>query len=356
MKSALIIKTSSIGDILQTFDVLSYLKDRQGIEKVDWIVEKPSASLIEAHPDIHQAIVIDTKAWRNNLLSLHSLREIAAVRKKLQMTAYDVVFDLQGNSKSALFTLWAQSPYKVGYTWDCVPEKTNWLATNTKIPTRLHKNVRDRYLSLVQGFFRDSNDFKAQPFSFFLTSEEKERVDNAIHSSSALHIAICCGSNWPNKCLSEERILSLCTQMAATEPCFFYFVWGNAQEKIRAEQLAAQFSQTASPIGNFSLPELHAFFSFVDGVIAMDSAPLHLAALTETPTLSFFGPSKLDVYKPQGPTHRAVQGKCPYGTSFAYRCPKLRTCPTGACMHAENLSFEGIEMWVKNLNSLKAPL
>lgn len=351
MKSALIIKTSAIGDILQSFDVVAYLKERQGIERVDWVVEKTSARIVEAHPGIHEAIIVDTKAWRKRPVSIPSFKQIAAVRKKLRVTAYDAVFDLQGNSKSALFTLWAQSPYKVGYSWQNLPEKSNWLVTTAKIPTDMQKNVRSRYLSLVQGFFRDDEPFAAKAFSFSLTEEEREHVAKKIIPSSTKHIALCCGSNWPNKCLKDPAILSLCQKMREMEPCHFYFVWGNPQEKERGERLASHFPEDASTVGNLNLLELHAFLASMDGIVAMDSAPLHLAALTETPTYSFFGPSRLEIYKPLGSFHQGAQGRCPYGVSFAYRCPKLRTCPTGACMDGENLQGVSFEEWFRSLES-----
>jgi heptosyltransferase-1 len=68
-------------------------------------------------------------------------------------------------------------------------------------------------------------------------------------------------------------------------------------------------------------------------IISVDSFSLHLAATCNTKTFSIFGPSSSAKYAPIGFQHKSVQGSCPYGQTFDKRCKKLRTCPTGACMH-----------------------
>ena len=61
---ALIVKTSSLGDVLHTFGVVEYLK-RQGVETVGWAVEKKAAPLIHAHPNVDTVIEIDSASLRS---------------------------------------------------------------------------------------------------------------------------------------------------------------------------------------------------------------------------------------------------------------------------------------------------
>jgi len=68
MMRILVVKTSSLGDIIQAFPVLDYLKQCQPSCEIDWVVEHPFAELVSSHPLIHQAIVIETKKWRKNFL------------------------------------------------------------------------------------------------------------------------------------------------------------------------------------------------------------------------------------------------------------------------------------------------
>lgn len=353
MKSALIVKTSSIGDILHTFDTLSYLKEKHKVDRIDWVVEKPFARLVSSHPYVSNAIIVDTKLWRRNPLSGDSLKQIRDVRNLLRTVSYDAVFDLQGNSKSALFTLWSNSRFKVGYSWNCVPEKTNWFVTYKKISVPLEDNVRKRYLSLVQGFFGDLQEFVPTP-----TSLKVEPVFTLPMKKDGVAIAVCFSSNWSNKRVDEDALVYLCHRLLEIHSCSFYFIWGNEVEKKIAERLADKIPSGAQAVGGLGLPELQMFLSSVDGVIAMDSAPLHLAALTSTPTFSFFGPSKLSVYKPLGDSHHGVQGNCPYGVTFTYRCPKLRSCDTGACIRPANLNrfADPLVEWFKHVVLEKAPL
>jgi heptosyltransferase-1 len=68
----------------------------------------------------------------------------------------------------------------------------------------------------------------------------------------------------------------------------------------------------------------------MDLVISMDSLPLHLAGSLNIPTFGVFGPSSAQKYNPS--PSPAFQAACPYNEVFMKRCPKLRTCPTGACL------------------------
>ncbi len=135
-----------------------------------------------------------------------------------------------------------------------------------------------------------------------------------------------------------------------TRGFFFLILWGSPKEKEQAQAIANGFIGNSTLVDPLSLPALHLLMTHVDLVISMDSLPLHLAAVAGTPTYSLFGPSLAQKYAPQGDKHHALQGSCPYGTTFEKRCPKLRTCPTGACLH---LSPEHLAMrttiWLESL-------
>src|SRR3989338_583040 len=98
----LLVRTSAIGDVIQTFPVLEYLHRTYPQAKIDWVVEQPIAPLLEqlrikGFSPLHRVLVIDTKRWRKNIF----LREIKAFYSLLRAVHYDLVFDCQGNTKSA---------------------------------------------------------------------------------------------------------------------------------------------------------------------------------------------------------------------------------------------------------------
>ena len=319
MKKILIIKTSAIGDVLQTFPVVEALQARFPGAQIDWLVEKGCSSLLKAHPGLNRVIEIDTKSWRSALLKRNTWRELAAVCAELRQTHYDAVFDLQGNTKSALFTLLAKAQEKVGYSRHCVPEWPNLLATNRKKRVDLNQNVRSAYLQLVDCHADDN------PVLLQLTEDEKARLETILASKARVMVAF--GSKWPHKMLSEQTL----QQWLAKINVPFLFIYGNNSEKEGAERLSAQFPGSGA-VGELTLPLWQALMAQMDYVIAMDSAALHLCGTTNTPSFSVFGPSMASAYKPLGRQHGHFQGSCPYQRTFAKRCPILRTCETGACM------------------------
>ncbi|WP_039385737.1 hypothetical protein [Neochlamydia sp. TUME1] len=104
----LIVKTSSLGDIIHGFPVLTFLHQQFPEIKVDWVVEKSFAEIVKSHPLVERAIEIDTKSWRKKLFSLKTWSSILSFRSALQQQEYAAVIDLQGNTKSAIATFFSK--------------------------------------------------------------------------------------------------------------------------------------------------------------------------------------------------------------------------------------------------------
>jgi len=345
--SILLVKTSAIGDVIQTFPVLEYLRQKYPEAQIDWVVEQASAPLLRAHPQISHVIEMHTRAWRRDLFSAKTRNECANWIKRLRTTSYDLLFDLQGNTKSALVTKLAKAKEKVGFDWRGVREKTNLLATTKRLSLPPSLDVRSKYLRLVQQYFTDESSFVYRGIGLQISVEERNRLEQILSSVKHPSLMVCFGSKWKNKRLEEKRLLSLLQRISTEYASSFLFIFGDLEEKQTAEKLAATFGNQALAVGDLSLPLWQVLMGEVDGVIAVDSAALHLCGTTGTPSFSVFGPSLASSYKPLGEHHVALQGTCPYGRSFAVRCPALRTCPTGACMHhfPEEELFSAFQKW-----------
>lgn len=324
----LIVKTSAIGDIIHTFPVVEYLRARFPEATIDWVVEESFRDLVSRHPFVNTVFTVATRSWRKNLHRSLTWKEIFSFRKTIQLPTYDILFDLQGNTKSALITAFASAREKVGFGYRSVPEKSNLLFTRQKYEVPDGINIQDRYLRLVQAHFADREPFKAQGIALRLTEEEEKSLDQLVNKETPRYL-VAFGSNWPHKQLSEETLKGFLKRVEQEDRPFFYLIWGNEKEKEQAERLHAHFPKSVV-VDRLSLPLLQGLMRKMDLVIAMDSMALHLCG--KTPSFSIFGPSLASVYKPQGTEHRHFQGACPYGRIFARRCPVLRTCKTGACL------------------------
>ncbi len=329
MHAFLIIKTSALGDVVHTIPVLQYLRARFPEARIDWVVEKASVDFLSAQNLVDHVIPVDTRSWRKG----NAWSGMRAFYRTLRSVEYDAVFDLQGNCKSALMTLCARAKDKVGFGWRSVPEKPNLFVTNKRFEVPDGISVRARYLHIVQNYFKDEKIFHPEVLA---VGGEKQKK-----------LMVCFGSKWPNKQLSVKTWIAFLQRVRDETGLGFVFVWGDAAEKGIAEELQRAFPSMSETLGGMTLVEWQQKMDQMAAVIAVDSVGLHLCSMTSTPSFSVFGPSSAAVFKPEGERHGAFQGACPYGIGFAQRCPKLRTCPTGACLKAldEQRLFDAFVTW-----------
>ncbi len=299
----LIVKSSSLGDIIQCFPVLDYLHHLFPKVQIDWVVESHLASIIQAHPLIHRAIA---KKW-------------SEIRKE----KYDYLFDLQGNCKSGLITFIAKAKQKIGFDRSSVREWPNIFATNIRFSVSKNLNIRLQYLSLLEQFFQRKIEIS---HAVLLKSAKSEEIAPFCQK----YVMVCPGSKWTNKQLKEETLQAFLQSLYEKYKMRFLFVWGSSVEREMCERIQTPFS-VVLPM-RLDTPTWQSLMSEMLLVIAVDSSALHLCGTTNTPSFSIFGPTNANIFKPIGNQHFAFQGQCPYNQTFLKQCPLLRTCSTGACI------------------------
>ncbi len=337
VENILIVKTSSIGDILQAFCILPFLKKKLPKAKIYWAVEEKLKHLVENHPLIEEAVSIDRKKKR---VSYRNIRK----------RAYDLLFDLQGNTKSALVTFLAKSTYKVGFSKASVKEFPNILATNTRFEVSLEKNIRDQYLHLIASFFQENSPPLHEVLCSFIEKEEEKLFATTLIQKLPKEkriLFVAPWSKWENKELSFSFLKNWLQKIEKAYSPFFLFVWGDPKEEEKTRLLQKAFPKSSLVIEKSPFFSLKAIIERCDGVIASDSSLLHLTFLTSTPSFSFFGPTSKNVFSPMRKEDEAIQGKCPYKIEFIKQCPFLRSCSTGRCLKdltGEDL-FKSFSSW-----------
>lgn len=348
----LIIKTSALGDIIHAFPVLHFLKNLHSESQIDWVVEDRFSFLLKAHPLIARVIPINTKEWKKRKRIKQSFPEIKNCIDVLRGTNYDVVLDLQGNSKSGIVTAFAKSKNKVGFSWNYAREWPNCLFTNKKYLPPANQTIWQDNLFLAQSFFNDFSNSSASVCLHVLEQEKNqiEKILESVFIQDKKVFLICPGSHWKNKKLPLDSIVFLLNKIEKMCACSFLFAWGNQEEKEECNWMQSQFMNNSKLLPILSLPVLQYLMSRVSAVFAMDSMALHLCATTPTPSFGFFGPTLGEKYIPQDKKRGYFQGNCPYGKNLNIqtpRCPILRTCKTGACskkIEQENL-LASFEIW-----------
>ncbi len=331
----LIVKTSSLGDIIQAFTVLDYFHSRFKEIEIDWVIEKANLSLVNSHPLISNGICFDMKTWRKKILKKRTWKSFFSFIRFLRKKNYDIVFDLQGNCKSGLVTYLAKAKVKVGFGPNSIKEWPNLLATNKQFEVDANINMRLQYLQLVTKYFSDLKPVIFKGCRLLISDIQKSILNNILANKNLqtkTKVMVCPGAKWPNKQLSYETMLSFMKLLKEHLDASFLLIWGNDFEKFVVQNLNGEFKNSSIIIDKLSFPVWQNLMNDVDLVIAMDSSSLHLCGTIETHSFSVFGPTKNEVFKPIGDRHYAYQGKCPYNKVFEKQCPILRSCLTGACI------------------------
>lgn len=316
---ALIVKLSSLGDIVQAMAAASYLKGR-GFH-VTWVVDRQFAGLVAACPYVDKVIELPLHFWKRQAPGLAELYEHY---KRLRCDKYDLLFDLQGNCKSALVAAFCRAKYKIGFGKKTIAEWPALFACHFHFDPPSGLNIRDDYLHIVQSYFSDRSFYRSPPIRLRVTEDLKTPFQTA-----HLKVIVAAGAQWTNKELRWETLLGLIQKLDRAFAIEWLFSSGSEREKSYADTLS-QSVKVARRLHLAPLAHLQQVMLAADAVFAVDSLPLHLAGLGDVPSFAIFGPSLAAKFAPLSST--TFQGSCPYGESFSKRCSKLRTCQTGACI------------------------
>src|SRR5689334_1139506 len=110
MPAILIIKTSSLGDVVHNLPIVADIVRNVPNAQIDWVVEEAFADVPAMHPSIRTVVPVALRRWRRRLLAPDTWREIRRVRRALRSNHYDLVLDTQGLIKSAVLAACANGP------------------------------------------------------------------------------------------------------------------------------------------------------------------------------------------------------------------------------------------------------
>ena len=301
----LIVKTSALGDVVHALPVLAWIKSADPAAQIDWLVEKPFASLLEGQPLIRRVLQVDTKQWRKGGL-IASVRGLTSLATEIRREAYDVALDLQGNSKSGLLTMLSGARRRYGFARDGVREWPALLATHVKVTlTDRDYHVSERSLAVARAAFPGGNTAPlAGPL--IVGSEEQRKLEGLLSQRGlgTRPLVVChYGTTWVTKLWALENWCSLVQQLTGGNDIDVLLTWGNEEEKSAAEAIAAASAEQARG----TLKDLVALLERADLAIGCDTGPIHIAAAVGTPTVSIYRVT--DAYRngPKGDNHLLLQ-------------------------------------------------
>jgi heptosyltransferase-1 len=275
----LIVKTTSLGDIIHTFPALTDALKAFPDLTVDWVVEKPFMSVVSWHPAVRRAIPVSVRQWRKNPFSRETLKAVWELIKTLRAEQYDYIIDAQGLIKSAVIARFAQGE-RIGFDADCARESLASYLYQGKISVdkKAHAVSRIRQL-FAMGLGYDPE----QSIDYGMS-----KIPPAQHFSNPT-VLLLHGTTWRTKHWPDiywKQLAKLLNEKNIDVKC----VWGNDAEKKRAEFICEGLLH-AQVMPKLSLDEVASLIQGVKAAVAVDTGLGHLSEALQIPTISLYGPT-----------------------------------------------------------------
>jgi len=315
LRSVLIVKMSSLGDVVHALPVASALRRRYPDLRMSWAVEEWAAPLLLGHPAIDRLIVFPRMAGKE--VSRAWLRSFANAVRELQSEPYDVSLDLQGLLKSSVVVLLSRARVRIGTHGQ--REGASLVSRAVRgDPGQIH--VVDDYLRCAE-FLGAS----ASPVSFDLRVQPEAEAAVArllaeVHVPTQPPLIVInpsCSAAW--RTWPAERWVPVVSALAADGAVVLI---GSHKQVPRHAQIArAAWPRPHDLTGRTTLPELVALLGRCALHIAPDTGTAHVAAALARPVVGLYGPTK--------PWRKAAYGQSDFTVHHAGVCGA--SCP-GLCL------------------------
>ena len=277
MPRILLIKTSSMGDVIHNLPVATDIRRHRPYATIDWVVEEQYIPLVAMHPAVDRAIPIAWRRWRRSLLSAANWREFGAFRSALRIHEYDAIVDTQGLLKSAFVAKLARGPiHGFGRGTAREPLASMFYDATIEFAPEVHKILRYRSVA-------------AQAIGYAVAPEIDygivPRVARPQFASGRYCLAFHATAR-AEKLWQEANWIELVRRLeGAGYACIL--PWGNDEERAHSERIAAANSAVIVP-PRLALDDMSALIAGAEFVVGVDTGLMHLAAALSRPVVGIF--------------------------------------------------------------------
>lgn len=315
----LVVRLSSLGDILHMFPAVSDLRRHFPDAKIHWLVEPAFAEVAGWHAAIDKVITVPLRAHKKTWWKIPAL--LTGLRRKLLAERYDVVLDAQGLLKSALLARLAGNKV-YGFAAESARETlaARLYQKTASVPDGLH--IIDKNRQLVERIFSINIE---QPADFGLAKFRQERMQAGFSGvlkeiTDQPYVVLLHGTTWDSKYWPESSWVEL-IRLLAQQGWRCLLPWGNQEERLLAQRLKGAAEEQVEVLPKLALTELMSVLLHAQAFISVETGIGHLAAALDVPGIMLHGPTD--------PAYSGVLGKeCQHLTSGLYCSPCFRRdCP-----------------------------
>lgn len=304
----LIVKLSSIGDVVHTLPAAALLRRALPDARIGWVVERRAAAILTDSPVIDHLIEVDSRAWRKDFFrgsGFGEMRErLGQLRERPGANGSgraDIAVDFQGLIKSGLLAFVSQAKRRIGFETDELRETQSRVFLTEQVSTSELKHVIEKNLALARAALSGSRKPGSQTepansayeFPIAVSDDDEKYVDEMIENKRVGFAIINPGGGWPTKLWPSERYAELADWLWSDCGLASFVTYGPGEETLAHAVADRARSGVARPIAS-TLKQYVALARRASLFVGGDTGPLHLAAASGTPIVGLYGPTSAE--------------------------------------------------------------
>jgi heptosyltransferase-1 len=315
-KKILIIKPSSLGDVVHSLPFLNAVRTCFPKTEIHWVIAKGLEGLLEGHHMINRLWIINKDTWKKIKNVKGTINEFKVLFRELKKEKYSLVVDLQGLLRSGVLTAATGAPVRVGFA---EAREGSGVFYTHKVEGGKDIHAVDRYLKIAHFLGCPIIDvyFPLPPYS---------KSSSVTHHLSIPedYAVIIPGARWKTKIWPPEKFGKLSSKL----PLSTLIVGGRGDIDAANKIVAISNGKAISLAGKTDLKELIEVMKGARFVVSNDSGPMHIAAALGIPVFAIFGPTDPSRTGPYGEGHIVIKEDIPCAPCFK------RTCSNMKCMNS----------------------
>ena len=337
----LIVRLSSIGDVVAGLPVLCALRDALPEAHLAWIVEDWAAALLEGHSALDEIIRLPRRWFEDSWYRpAQFLATLTQLRRQFGSRGFDVAIDVQGLTKSALTAWMSGAAHRIGFGGVDGRQQSRWF-NNVLVEPRSTR-VAERNLELLRplGVTASGVHFRLPDYPTETSSMEHYLKETGLERGGFVLVApgsACAERLWP-----AERFAAVATRIGQRYNIPSEVLWAGSRERQWALQISDASAGHARVAPPTSLAELAALARRASLFIGADTGPLHIAAAVGCTCVSLHGPTSAGRTGPYGAQHIAIQS----GSAPAPAVPRPKDRPPMKAISVEEV-FEACDTVLK---------
>jgi len=321
VRRVLIVKPSSLGDIVHSLPFLHVLRRGFPRAHIAWMVGRANVGLLEGHPDIDELFVFERERWGGLNDFCVSVHELVRFVRELRRCAFDLVVDLQGLFRSGLLSWLSGAARRVGFA-DARELSRFFYSVRVDVP-ELDMHAVDRGLLVARKLGLEPDG--AATFVVPIGEDDRRFAReylSAENPGGAPLVVMLPSSRWVTKRWPAEYFATLADRVTTRLGAKTLYL-GAPGDVPLVETIRGRMKKEAlSLVGETSLKQSAAVIARADAVVANDSGPMHLAVALGRPVVALYGPTSPARTGPYDGSVSVLQTTCECAPCFESECDK----------------------------------